>query len=733
MIEGTIGRARLARRLARTLGPGWMLYRARHGVEMRAGLIARRLPAVGWDDAPLGLELADTVLADPETYLDYRRSGAPAFFFSPGDRARLGPLLRGFDTAASNPAQAADELMAGRHRLFSQVTAELGASPAWNRNALTGQEIAPDRHWSRLDDFAAGDIKVIWEPSRFGFVYDLVRAFWRSNDETYAERFWALVEGWRVANPPQLGPNWKCGQETSLRVMAWCFGLHGFLDAAATTPERVTMLAGMIARSGHRIAGMVDYALSQENNHGVSEGMGLWTIGLLFPELRRAGAWRERGRAILERLGRELIYDDGAFSQQSLNYQRLVLDAYVWAMRLAELAGTPLSRVLYDRVGTSADLLYQLQDEVTGRVPCYGANDGALILPLSNTDYVDYRPAVQAARQLTSDERAYPPGPWDEASLWLFGEEPKPVAAAPARVDRRTAPSGYVALRSASGFAFTRCGAFRHRPSHADLLHLDLWWRGINVALDPGTFSYNSPAPWDGGLAGTAVHNTLTVDGRDQMDKVGRFLWLPWARGTSRPIVVSDGGALAYWEGEHDGYARLPSPATHRRGVLRIGDEHWLVLDESRSGVAHDHRLHWLLADQPYAVAAAVPGRADGHDTVTLDTPAGRYAVAVGSLGERGQVEVVRGDPAGTRGWRSAYYLDREPAVSVTVESRAATLRLWTLLGPAGALVDAGGDAIWVEVAGTRVRVALGRTGTAPLVTGVSMAGDRTDELVVGR
>ena len=38
-----------------------------------------------------------------------------------------------------------------------------------------------------------------------------------------------------------------------------------------------------------------------------------------------------------------------------------------------------------------------------------------------------------------------------------------------------------------------------------------------NIALDGGTYSYNAPAPWNLGLAGTCWHNTVTVDGRAQM------------------------------------------------------------------------------------------------------------------------------------------------------------------------------------------------------------------------
>ena len=124
-------------------------------------------------------------------------------------------------------------------------------------------------------------------------------------------------------------------------MLAWCFGLYGFLDARTTTAERVAALAQMVAVSGRRIEAVLGYALSQRNNHGISEGVGLWTIGLLFPELRTAARWRDRGRQVLEDLGRALIYEDGSFAQHSVNYHRLMLHDYLWAIRLGDLHGRP--------------------------------------------------------------------------------------------------------------------------------------------------------------------------------------------------------------------------------------------------------------------------------------------------------------------------------------------------------------------------------------------------------
>jgi asparagine synthase (glutamine-hydrolysing) len=663
--------------LWRYLGPGWLAYRLSYAAAQRTGRLRRRNPPSSWEQRPLADFLIDKKLSDPSAYLDYRRTSAPRFFFTRDDLVSFKGFFSKWDEGGENPVQTADEILDGTLRYFSFTQAKTGFPPDWHTNALTGESTSNARHWSEIGDFGSGDIKVIWEPSRFAFAYTLVRAYQRTLDERYAEAFWASIEDWREKNPPQQGVNWKCGQEISFRVMAWCFGLYGLLDAQATTHGRVMELASMIAVSGERIASNIEYALSQRNNHGISEGMGLWTIGLLFPELRAAAGWRKRGREVLELCGRELIYDDGAFSQHSVNYHRLMLHDYVWALRLGELLGEYFSDELKIRLAMATEFLYQIQDSESGRVPCYGQNDGALILPLDNCDYQDYRPAIGAAYYLLHNTRLYENGNWDEALLWLYGTD---AVAAPVselnRTDLRAGTGGYYTLRSEESWAFTRCAEFLDRPAQADLLHLDLWWRHQNIAIDPGTFSYNAPEPWNNALAATSFHNTVTVDGLDQMYRAGKFLWLPWAKGKVRCTYRSTHGQISYWEGEHNGYRRLREPVTHRRAVIGCGAESWLVLDELRSEANHSYRLHWLLSEMPYRWDEET-GR------LNLETPEGCYFVQTGAVDElvlKRSLSIA--DDGSPRGWQSPYYARRAPALSQETITHASSCLFWTLFTP---------------------------------------------------
>jgi hypothetical protein len=673
--------------LYRYFGPGWLTYRLGYAFRIRSGWLQRQIPATSWEEQPFAGFLVDASLVDPKAYLEWRKAHAPKFFFKPTDRAAFQLYFIQWDREDTRSVQEADDLTDGNFRCFRHTLVQAGWPPDWHRNPFTGQQLPADRHWSRIDDFSYGDIKVIWDLNRFGFVYALVRAYWRTGDESYPERFWQLVEDWRAHNPPQQGPNWKCGQETSFRLMAWCFGLYGFLDSPASTGERVSMLAQMVAVSGRRIEANLRHALSQQNNHGISEGMGLWTAGLLFPELQASTRWRMKGRAVLENLGRELIYEDGSFAQHSANYQRLVLHDYLWAMRLGDLNGQPFSQELQYRVKKAGEFIYQVQDEVSGRLPCFGHNDGTLVLPLSNCDYTDYRPVIQAVSYLTEGTRFYGDGPWDEGLLWLFGPQALQVSVnSPARVDFQAKQSGFYILRSQSGFAFTHCPVYHHRPAHADTLNVDIWWRGQNITLDAGSYSYNAAPPWDHPLASAKYHNAITVDEADPMVRVGPFLWLPWVRGTVLTCQRSADGPLAHWEGEHDGYQHLSHPVCIRRGIRQVGDEAWLIQDRLESDGEHTYRLQWLLPDLPYRWE-------EESGQLELNTPAGNYYVTLHAAGKP-VYTLVRADAHSPRGWQSPYYFSQEPALSLDCTVRAKSATFWTVFGPVPCSGDENGTGL---------------------------------------
>ncbi len=132
--------------------------------------------------------------------------------------------------------QEADRILSGELKYFSHTYYQVGFPPDWHTDPVTGIKLDSHQHWSEISDDPGVDIKFIWEPSRFGMVYTLVRAYASTRDEKYAEAFWELIRSWAESNPPNTGPNWMDGQEAALRLMAWDFGLHAFSDSSVLNP-----------------------------------------------------------------------------------------------------------------------------------------------------------------------------------------------------------------------------------------------------------------------------------------------------------------------------------------------------------------------------------------------------------------------------------------------------------------------------------------------------------------
>ncbi len=399
--------------------------------------------------------------------------------------------------------------------------------------------------------------------------------------------------------------------------------------------------------------------------------------GILFPELKDAEKYLSLGRKLLEQEAAAQIFPDGSYSMYSLNYHRFILHIYLYAMRLAELNQAPFSEALKSRVSKSVDYLSQLIDPETGQMPVYGSNDGALVLPLNNCDFTDYRPLLQLGSYLTQKQFLFEPGPWDEDIYWLFGEVFPSPPGRRARmraklVSRMAAPTSSAAPIAKPSL---RCTDPRSRPSHADQLHVDLWIRGQNIACDAGTYLYSGEEPWRNGLAHTAVHNTVTVDHLDQMKMLSRFTWTDWSHGK---VLRQD---EKIWQGMHDGYKRLAAPVNHKRTVFSLAGDRWLVVDHLISSQPHHYDLHWLLCDCEYGVQELAPGFGLWLQPSDSNLPDSTILIQMGLLEGAGNFSIVRADPNSTRGWRSRYYGDKEPAISALLETDQANICFWSYFG----------------------------------------------------
>lgn len=563
----------------------------------------------------------------------------------------------------------AERACAGRILAFGRWVADYGAPVDWHVNPVTGLRWDSSRSLTHEIGRPArvGDVKLTWEIGRFPHAYHLARAavFFPEQRARYAAALSTQLTAFIQDNQLGRGVHWTSGQEVAIRLFAWLFARDVLLLPTPTTPDSAGLLRQAMVEGAAFIERHFDYArLAVHNNHLVAEATALFAVGALLPELPRSSAWRKRGRQILDEQADRQFYADGGYIQQSHNYHRVALQVMLWACAITRALRDTPTRSWLRAMERSLDLLVAHQSATDGRLPNYGANDGALVSPLSCCDFSDFRPTLQAVSVLTRGERLYAPGPWDEEATWWLG----PTALdAPLRPPRRRSASfpttGYHVLRGLdeASFCTFRCGSLRDRFSQIDMLHVDVWWKGENVLVDAGSYLYNGPREWHHHFTGTACHNTIEVDGLDQMLRLRQFKVVYWTK--ARLLQFQDHPHWALAEGEHYGFRRHPGRVVHRRSVLYAKDETWVVIDRISGSGQHRSRLHWLGGPYPYRY------NTDAGE-LTLDTAAGPFSVRV--LDGEGHVrpgDVAAGQEGPPRGWLSRYYGEKMSVPSLFVTS----------------------------------------------------------------
>lgn len=457
--------------------------------------------------------------------------------------------------------------------------------PDWHGNPFQkGVRANDDLPWYRISDFSddLGDIKTVWEASRFDWVLRMVQRV-RAGDDSELSRLNQWLKDWVVKNPTYKGVNWKCGQEASIRVMH--LAMASLILEQSETPT--DNLKELISTHLQRIKPTTSYAIAQCNNHATSEAAALFIGGVLIGG-KEGEQFSRLGRKLIESQVKRLVGDDGSFSQYSLNYHRVFLDTMcmveIWRQKKGE---KEFSSALYSKVKAASTWLFNQTDLANGEGPNIGANDGARLLPITNSKYCDYRPTLQMAYNLFYNERAIEAkGPWDEGLQWM--ELPEYNNCATQKSSYIADEGGFAVLRKNKALVVLKYPRYKFRPSHADALHVDFWVDGLNLLRDGGTYSYNTDAKWINYFSGTESHNTIQFDGNDQMPRVSRFLFGDWLK-TSwvQPIELSN-ELISYGAGY-----RSRQGVSHFRSIS-IGDQKLLVLDRM-DGFKEKAVLRWRL------------------------------------------------------------------------------------------------------------------------------------------
>lgn len=465
---------------------------------------------------------------------------------------RLNPVLK----LETTPIVSGSRFYRGKTSGFSNIQARQGwvdwyeafgikgkiasdKPPEWHKNIISGAIAKGDEVWFRISDFDGklGDIKGVWEASRMDWVIGLAQHA-ANGESQYLHRLNAWLDDWCSNNAPYRGVNWKCGQEASIRVMH--LAMTAFIFNEWRTPQPA--LIQLIKMHLQRISPTLMYAVAQDNNHATSEAAALFIGGSWLQYIGEpiGKQYAKKGRKWLENRATRLIMKDGSFSQYSVNYHRLMLDTYSWVEVWRSALELPkFSSTLYQRLRLATDWLANMVVGQEGETPVQGSNDGARLIPLTDTNYRDYRPSVQLATVVFWNHSAYcANGDYDLPLQWLNLN--KPASIHDARMSQDYPHGGYSILRSRRSAVLFKYPKSQFRPSVGDHLHIDVWIDGRCVLCDSGSFSYNTDTKWMTYFKSAAAHNTVQFDDREAMPSISRFLVGEWLNVEHHSTNIND-------------------------------------------------------------------------------------------------------------------------------------------------------------------------------------------------
>ncbi len=469
-----------------------------------------------------------------------------------------------------------EDLKKGVYTFFNKTKIDLGLDYDWVTNPSTNYKYNINKHWSEIQDLSseAGDIKYVWEKARFSFLYDIIRYDYHFDDDQ-SEYVFKEIEDFINKNPINQGPNYKCSQEISLRVMNWTFALYYYKDSSNLTEALFQKIMHNIYWQIHHVYYNIHFSrITVRNNHAITETLLLYLSGKLFPFFPNVDKWSIKGKKWFEQEVAYQIYEDGTFLQFSMNYHRVAVQLLTWGIQLAKLNNEKFDKVVYERAQKSLDFLDVCSDPITGELPNYGSNDGALFFKLTNDDYRVYRSQLDDLRAVLNGYTYF----GSKSSLWYGIQAKQKKQAALPEISEFT-KGGYYIIQEGNTKTFIRCGAYKDRPYQSDNLHLDIWVDGENILRDNGSYKYNTDKQLLEYFTGSEGHNTLSVANKNQMQKGGRFIWYFWVK-YAEAFLKKEKNNFSF-SGRIKAYKQLGNNIFHQRKVIKaFGKNEWLVEDK---------------------------------------------------------------------------------------------------------------------------------------------------------
>jgi Heparinase II/III-like protein/Heparinase II/III N-terminus len=507
---------------------------------------------------------------------------------------------------------------------------DYGQRVRWQADPMSGRDW-PHVFHARIDIFGGaaryGDVKYVWELNRHQFLPTLGKAYRLTRDPRYVAAGVQMIDHWIEDNPYQLGINWASALEVAIRALAWVQACGLFEGATSFDGRRRQKILASLEDHRRYLSRHLSTYFSPYN-HLVGEAAALSVLGTALPALSGAAGWRESAWRMLVRETTRQFHPDGGSVEQATGYHHFTLGFYLQAALARRRVGLPIDGPIWTALERASEYSMYLT-RPDGQMPAIGDGDEGRAFDLEQASLWDFRVFLALAATLygRGDFKRIA-GVFPSDLAWVIGrkgwdEYDSLPTCPPTSTSKSLESSGYYILRSGwendAQYLCFDCGEIsagvRHAdvPSaahgHADALAIEVSVSGRPALVDPGFYTYNGSAEWHRYFRDTAAHNTVVVDGESQATYRGRLRWSQGYRATPHHWVTT--ACMDYAEGSHDGYTRLASPVQHRRGVLFMKPDYWLLRDELTGEGEHqiDRYFHLAPDFDPTVLGSRVSAR----------------------------------------------------------------------------------------------------------------------------
>ena len=475
----------------------------------------------------------------------------------PGAQTRPRPVCCVIEHAYRD-RRIAEDVCAGK---FTEngVTLELGLDPNW---LLAG--LPHDEEW-----------QIAW--IKFYFGLDLAAAYAETGEARFQHAWEKLMASWIRQVPVDFGPTDALGR----RIQNWIYAWNIFADS----PHFAGLSEGMDEKIVASLAQQTRYLrthLTAERNHRTLELYALLMAALALPEAIDADLLDFAMEAFYQNLLAD-VRPDGVHREHSTHYHMMVLRSYLGARENVRRFGLSFPRDYDERLERACEFAMH----------CHRPDGG--IPTLSDSDSGNYSDLLQLASSLlsrpdflyaaTSGAQGVPP----EKRFISFADGGY-------HIQRSGWGKGQIPFKQ-EGFLIFECGPLGDGGhGHYDMLSVEIAARGKSLIIDPGRYTYSEHPPnfrhW---FKGTAAHNTVCIDGLDQV---------AYRRGKPKK-PLPQARLIERWSAPGFdllcGTAQSPCyEVVHTRRIFYIADEYWIIFDSLAGERPHRFDLRFHLSPEAW-------------------------------------------------------------------------------------------------------------------------------------